>query len=475
MPAAMKFGVRYTQIGSEADVWAAVEREIGTKLAPEERAWCERHTPHVVDAVNARTQQDFDEEFGELLEVVRRVGSPTKQVGHSTEREAGSYIAEFSDQERRMEDARCAYLEAEIGRIPAVIAYRARLPWPRFGNDTAAIDFLESDVARLLTLEQMQKFGVYPAPQPVKTTPDPNGSRYRYDIEVGSREDGSIEHVFRIEYSVADLIRLEHDVAVDHEFVSGSAIRLPERSGRSQDNIGAGDVPPANRRVLARECWPLIEAFRGTAAGTALQIASELSREYYITTADALLVLLTGKLQCRYPVATQETATTIYEEDGESHYLGAGPILLTIQPWVTAETVARIYRSIQRRQFVGDNRPLSARNLRLFSFVCAHKAANRPLRTAYKAWSNEQHADEGTGAETAISSTEFWKIYRRVRSKLFPEHDRSSASFARFRTTKEQRHEGFADLDVESKRALWNTWRAEWTSGRRKSKIRADG
>jgi hypothetical protein len=46
-----------------------------------------------------------------------------------------------------------------------------------------------------------------------------------------------------------------------------------------------------------------------------------------------------------------------------------GLVTLTMEPWVSADTVQRVYRDIQRQWLGGDNRPVGEKNRRLFSFV----------------------------------------------------------------------------------------------------------
>jgi hypothetical protein len=48
---------------------------------------------------------------------------------------------------------------------------------------------------------------------------------------------------------------------------------------------------------------------------------------------------------------------------------GYGLVTLTVEPWVSADTVQRVYRDIQRRWLGGDNRPVGEKSRRLFSFV----------------------------------------------------------------------------------------------------------
>ena len=44
-------------------------------------------------------------------------------------------------------------------------------------------------------------------------------------------------------------------------------------------------------------------------------------------------------------------------------------VVLTVEPWVPAETVVATYRNIQKRILRTQNRPLSLRNLAVFRFV----------------------------------------------------------------------------------------------------------
>jgi hypothetical protein len=475
----MRYGVDYNSVNSEADVWAALEWVTKTTASADDRAWVEDHSGNVVGAAYAQSQEDFDYDFRRVLEVFndhagRVIWHPP---GRSKDERQEHYLPPFYGYERDMQDARREYIEAEIARTPDVVSFRAYLPGGRFEDRAEAIEFLESYPARLLSLTQMNEFGVYPVPS-VTIHFDDDDSRMRYRVDIDCSEEGIPEHSFTVEYTDGDLISLERawgDVAVGETRFVGTDVRRPIRLAQSDARFRVErSHSPANRRVFADEGWPQSRGYRGTAAGQALQIASELSREYFIVAEDALMVLLTGSLPLRVPIQTHETTCVVYEEDLQGSYAGVGPIVLTIQPWMSADDVARKYRSVQHQLFGGDNRPTTARNLALFRFVCAYKLQPEPKETACQAWNRAKAAEcEATKTEhVSVPSTQFWKTYRQVRSKLFPRNEVARSSFTGFRITRERAHPGFADLSRGEKDALRAQWQKEWASRANRSRIR---
>lgn len=59
-------------------------------------------------------------------------------------------------------------------------------------------------------------------------------------------------------------------------------------------------------------------------------------------------------------------------------YIDQYTITLTIEPWLSVETVAHIYSEIRHHRLGRNARRLSARNLAVFRFVIAHLKAPAP-------------------------------------------------------------------------------------------------
>jgi hypothetical protein len=76
-------------------------------------------------------------------------------------------------------------------------------------------------------------------------------------------------------------------------------------------------------------------------------------------------------------------------------YFSRSTITLTIEPWVSANTVLRAYRDVQRQVLGRDNRPLSRRNLAVFRFVndrLDERGNTPPLRLLLDEW-NRNHPE----------------------------------------------------------------------------------
>ncbi len=72
-----------------------------------------------------------------------------------------------------------------------------------------------------------------------------------------------------------------------------------------------------------------------------------------------------------------------------------GRIVLLAEPWLSAETVLRAYRKVQRWALGGDNRPIKEKNLRVFEFVESQKHEGQRPRwaTLLERW-NEDNSEE---------------------------------------------------------------------------------
>ena len=97
-------------------------------------------------------------------------------------------------------------------------------------------------------------------------------------------------------------------------------------------------------------------------------------------------------------------------------------LTLTVEPWVSAQTVLAAYRDAQRKMLGGrDNRPLSAKNLGLFRFCVARMGEDGQLPawpTLLREW-NEAHPDDRYENARAIE-----RVYKRMLGYVaFPDYD----------------------------------------------------
>ncbi len=138
---------------------------------------------------------------------------------------------------------------------------------------------------------------------------------------------------------------------------------------------------PAGDRVEMFEVWP-------TSILDHLVVLSQwLADRYGWLEPLATLFVLTGVPPIRWPVRTWE---------GNSTPAGVPPrrvVALEAEPWVSARTVATVYRGLQRRVLGGTNQQLGEKGLAVFKFVfdSLESAHGRPpFRQLAQEW-NQRH------------------------------------------------------------------------------------
>ena len=137
---------------------------------------------------------------------------------------------------------------------------------------------------------------------------------------------------------------------------------------------------------------------------------------------DAVWFLLTGEVPYVAPM-TMRAKVKGYSTFGpypETDF-NYGLVTLTIEPWISADTVERVYREIQR-QFLGKaNRPLEEKNRRLFAYVCEkvgvlsmHPTEKRKLGKVLVAEWDRLHPEWSYGEDTRT----FWRDYNLARKHI---------------------------------------------------------
>jgi hypothetical protein len=221
------------------------------------------------------------------------------------------------------------------------------------------------------------------------------------------------------DHYVAEVLRDEdgaHDAIVQRAGLLRRAGR-PKHPGRSRTARSAELLPvtPAEREyaenvsaALAAHlgAQPPIRSFRGSYLDGRLlsddgaeefvrhssnaqnlrAVADWLRRAYPIRWKlpdDAERFILTGRIRALHAVELSGGLTIGPLE----------PIRLTVMPFVSARTVERAYRAVQRRVIGRDNRRVGARNLALLCFVTARRADGNgaPRWEAWRAEWNREH------------------------------------------------------------------------------------
>jgi hypothetical protein len=117
--------------------------------------------------------------------------------------------------------------------------------------------------------------------------------------------------------------------------------------------------PETNWAGGAMEVWP------GSVLAEIRELGLILARRYHWIEAQAQWYLLTGKTPLVLPISVQLEPSWA----GDHSYQR---ISMTVEPWVPADAVMRLYRAEQRRALKGrENRPLGARTAPLVRFIAA--------------------------------------------------------------------------------------------------------
>lgn len=130
-----------------------------------------------------------------------------------------------------------------------------------------------------------------------------------------------------------------------------------------------------------------VPVYRGSLLDEVRELAGWLAREYDWLEPQATWFVLTGSVVPRLPLRVAV--------DGK---LGYGHtscrVTLDVEPWISAETVLRAYRDVQRRVLPGDNRPVGERSLALARFVAEQErdGERRTWRELRTRW-NDAHPD----------------------------------------------------------------------------------
>jgi hypothetical protein len=156
--------------------------------------------------------------------------------------------------------------------------------------------------------------------------------------------------------------------------------------------------------------------------------AHRLLRNYPWFEQDAVWFLLTGETPYVAPMTVRHKHRE-HETSGPYPPVGFGYqlVALTVEPWVPAETVHKVYRDLQRRLLGGDNRPVGNKNRSLFSFVTERVGSVSLKPTAKRAlgkqlvaeWDQECYRDDGRREWLYHGDTRtFWRDYNLTRKLI---------------------------------------------------------
>ena len=151
----------------------------------------------------------------------------------------------------------------------------------------------------------------------------------------------------------------------------------------------------------------------------------------FVSLRDALVLLLTGTLPDRPIISFAFAFAPNREADSSDQTVTAARIFIDAASWVSADTLADLYRHWQTESSGRDNRPVSEKSLEMFEFVNRVRAEyTRSGRKCtwqelYRLWRQKQdEQSEGVGGGKPKSSEDGYRNFRfrylEIADRLFP-------------------------------------------------------
>jgi hypothetical protein len=415
---------------SEDQAWERVQNRLGWEVSPEIRK-AVTEDGFISDIITGPPGEAREEAVRDTIKAVRRYRRIADEdygryttVRRSQEKDKPHlFVFQADDHDRDIQIAVYRFLEAQIGRHADVIEYQRRLRQVTGNHELvpegAEWSFLESTLPKMLSFDALMEMGL-PADYPATVITDPDDpKRLRFTVTAHSAPALSIV----VEYAESECLALVRSGR--YNWVGSSFLCAHPFTYSNKNTL------PWNQSVFVAA--NAVQTFAPTISGQALLLGWNLAQDYEIAIEDAVACLLSGHLRCPSPISYEVIDRPVLNQDGKFQYRAYGPVTLIIEPWVSAESVAKHYRGIQQR-LLGDrdNRLPKPANVALFSFVNARLAAAGA--TASKTW-QELHeewkpharrlaAGEKEGSMAAASDGYSWRhlrtAYHRVLNKLLP-------------------------------------------------------
>ena len=257
--------------------------------------------------------------------------------------------------------------------------------------------------------------------------------------------------------------------------VSGSGPRRSGRSGREEEKIGLSkwldDVENERRRVFGEHVarmaaeHPDVQAFRGEVlrerfplsyeealeefvnedgfiyrecphAEQLYELTKELKSVYFWKEINASWFVLTGYIP---PVDTFNVKTS-------STWRPYGPqfetITLTVEPWLSAEKVKRIYSDTQRQILGRDNGRVGEKSLKLLEFVAEQReAGGGSWRELMKNWNETYPEWAYTAKDPEHAKGNFYNAHKRAYERVVAPRYEHAGGFVKWSLSREERQE----------------------------------
>jgi hypothetical protein len=147
-------------------------------------------------------------------------------------------------------------------------------------------------------------------------------------------------------------------------------------------------------RYMGPDGWPYLQpVWKGSVLDELRYTSEDISRRYLFDVTQAIgLILMDVK-----PVLSGISVQIRKRESSEGREFWRGAqVTLCVEPWVSAARVTESYRRAQKQLLRGENRPLSMRNLALFSFVVKNTPSLQGFRwhDLMEEWNRSKESQE---------------------------------------------------------------------------------
>ena len=388
----------------------AVRRKLARKLKRDDvpgPIWKDMVEEEYVQAVlDAATRDEEAAAYADMVRVIKRrqrryASGPERHVPPGRG-QSGDVQPKLSDYERE----RAVTFSACMAKLAAMRSDVQRFRSDVLGDERLTPEqaraFLGSPAAPVLSRAQFRRYGIPPVghtatlvshdgPWPIPLRPDSIRS-VATGVVSGLDEQGHERHLVTL--------------FIDPPGSVVTAVSAPVSAAQSTPDpivfINGDD-----RRDQA-PVWP------GSLLDDLRQLGIKLEERYHWQRREGSWFILTGWTPPVSPIATRSRMAHY-----DDHTYSA--ITLTIEPWVSDDTILKAVRAFRRDTLRRDNRPLSTRNLALLHFVMARSSddGRRPKwRTLLDEWKGAYPEWPYQGPDGALDvrrfARDFGRAYRAV-------------------------------------------------------------
>jgi hypothetical protein len=362
-------------------IWGQLAKELGVQELPTpvKDLLLTHHEPAINAALGTGEQEDFEP----LIPVAKGLyssyglrGSKRRRRKRNLDKGSEIITPEVGQYERLRASVLSEYLAKIVSIDPEVVQFRNAVLATELLTPVQARAFLSSPASRYLSLEVWRAYGI-----PARHTAALLGENY------GHTEDGPFHWV---------QVRTEPPGETH-------AVFIPNPQSYENVTYLAGNGRP--KRVTV---WP------GSVLGNLRNLCKELTKAHPWDVYEAIWFVLTGEIPLVRPIRAKTHSSSVL---GGRAY---NTISLTVQPWVSPETVEMAYRQLQKRVIGGGSGRIAEKSLNLLRFVTKRADGNGNLPKGYvlvadwdRQW-KEKRPQWCYGSDTR----RFWRDFRNVQESV---------------------------------------------------------